>query len=365
MSMKSVSGLRQSDLRSNRWTWPPVAGVEVIRSGRLSLTVLAVMLFTLIGSTCPTNVGAQDDSGQNNAGTEQASDAEDQRSLGVAAPDDPDPYDDAAIQAELEEWDRQMRAMADKYAAPPGAKQITKLPDLWIDTKAKRIYIDGYVTMRKGGLEMFACPVGTKEHESVVAAFAKSKEVHAGLLALGTKSGTPVSYDPEFKPPTGQPVAVWVTWRDEAGKFKVADARSWVQNNETKKPLAEQWVFAGSQLWTDPVDKVTHYSADSGDMICVSNFSSAMLDVPFSSSAQAGNLLFLAFTEHIPEQATSVRLVLVPQFENDPTATTPPDESILPLPSKDKRKPAEKTDDAKAAPKSSESESSQNATGNR
>lgn len=317
---------------------------------------LAIFLVAWLGNAGVSNVTAQEESGK----TEPSTAKVDERSLGTPANDDPDPYDDAAIQAELEEWDRQMRAMADKYAAPPGAKQITKLPDLWIDTKAKRVYIDGYVTMRNGALEMFACPVGTKEHESIVAAFAKSKEVHAALLALGTKSGTPVSYDPEFKPPTGQAVAVWVTWRDENGKFKVADARTWIQNNETKKAMTDQWVFAGSQLWTDPVDKVTHYSADSGDMICVSNFSSAMLDVPFSSSAQAGSLLFVAFTERIPEQATSVRLVLVPQFENDPGATTPPNESILPLVNKPAKESVEKTEEAKAKP-----DSKNNAAGNR
>ncbi|EKK02735.1 hypothetical protein RBSH_01962 [Rhodopirellula baltica SH28] len=338
-----------------------MAGEAVAGISRVGWGVLLLMHIALAGSAWSPAVCAQEDA----AKTEQAAQSPDERSLGVASPDDPDPYDDAAIQAELEEWDRQMRAMADKYAAPPEAKQITKLPDLWIDPKAKRIYIDGYVTMRKGALEMFACPVGTKEHESVVAAFAKSKEVHAALLALGTKSGTPVSYDPEFKPPTGQPVAVWVTWRDEAGKFKVADARTWVQNNETKEPLAEQWVFAGSQLWTDPVDKVTHYSADSGDMICVSNFSSAMLDVPFSSSAQAGNLLFLAHTERIPEQATSVRLVLVPQFENDPTATTPPDETVLPVAKKASERTAGKSEADKTGDAKAKTDSSEKASGTR
>ncbi|WP_236625616.1 YdjY domain-containing protein [Rhodopirellula baltica] len=361
MFMKSVSGLRRSVLSSKRCQRPPVAGEAVAGISRVGWGVLLLMHIALAGSAWSPAVCAQEDA----AKTEQAAQSPDERSLGVASPDDPDPYDDAAIQAELEEWDRQMRAMADKYAAPPEAKQITKLPDLWIDPKAKRIYIDGYVTMRKGALEMFACPVGTKEHESVVAAFAKSKEVHAALLALGTKSGTPVSYDPEFKPPTGQPVAVWVTWRDEAGKFKVADARTWVQNNETKEPLAEQWVFAGSQLWTDPVDKVTHYSADSGDMICVSNFSSAMLDVPFSSSAQAGNLLFLAHTERIPEQATSVRLVLVPQFENDPTATTPPDETVLPVAKKASERTAGKSEADKTGDAKAKTDSSEKASGTR
>ena len=41
--------------------------------------------------------------------------------------------------------------------------------------------------MREGPLEMFACPSGTKEHESVVAVLSKSREIHAALLAIGAQ----------------------------------------------------------------------------------------------------------------------------------------------------------------------------------
>jgi hypothetical protein len=51
--------------------------------------------------------------------------------------------------------------------------------------------------------------------------------------------------------------------------------------------------------------------ADGGDFLCVSNFPTAMLDVPVSSSAK-GSLLFQAFTERIPREKTKVRLVLIP-----------------------------------------------------
>jgi len=49
---------------------------------------------------------------------------------------------------------------------PPG---LTRLVDgLWIDQKRKYVVVDGKVSMREGPLEMFACPKGTKEHESIV-----------------------------------------------------------------------------------------------------------------------------------------------------------------------------------------------------
>ncbi|GIW99335.1 MAG: hypothetical protein KatS3mg111_2668 [Pirellulaceae bacterium] len=59
--------------------------------------------------------------------------------------------------------------------------------------------------------------------------------------------------------------------------------------------------------------------AEGGDLICVSNFSTATLDVPFESSQVNAGLMFAAFTERIPERGTPVRLVL--QLVNQETDT--------------------------------------------
>lgn len=197
------------------------------------------------------------------------------------------------------------------FEAPPEAKQLSK-NNVWIDRKKQRVYIDGYVAMTDGPLEMFACPMGTKEHESIVGSLARSSEVHAALLAIGAQSGTPVEYLPKFVPATGQRIRVWVAYRDEKGKYQVTDARRWVRKTGTKKQMEPDWVFAGSGFWKDPTDGREHYRADSGDMICVSNFNSAMMDVPINSSAEANELQYSPFTERIPERGTPVRLILVP-----------------------------------------------------
>jgi len=49
-----------------------------------------------------------------------------------------------------------------------GLKKITKDHDVYLDLKRKAVVVDGEVCFREGVLEMFACPKGTKEHESVV-----------------------------------------------------------------------------------------------------------------------------------------------------------------------------------------------------
>jgi hypothetical protein len=233
------------------------------------------------------------------------------------------------------------------FDPPPEAVALTRESRLWIDRKRKSVYADGYVAMRRGALEMLACPMGTKEHESIVATLAKSREVHAALLAIEATPGTPVRHLPEFVPATGQVIRVWVCWRDKQGKFKVSDARQWIQRSGTNKPMAAEWVFAGSSFWQDPVDGREHYQADAGDMICVSNFSTAMLDVTISSSAEADELVFSPYEKRIPELGTPVRLILtpIPNPTDKPVAkpksdpNQPPDETVLP-PQKKPGKPA-------------------------
>ena len=203
------------------------------------------------------------------------------------------------------------------FLDPPDSKSISKRSKVWVDPKKKRVYFDGYIAMRDGALEMFACPVGTKEHESIVAALSKSSEIHAALLAVGGKSGKPVRFSPEYVPATGQKIRVWVCWRDKENKFHVVDGRSLCQKNGTEdEQMTADWVFAGSSFWKDPEDGREYYRADSGDMICVSNFTSAMMDININSSAQTGALEYVPFLTRIPARETPVRLVLEPIADN-------------------------------------------------
>ena len=57
---------------------------------------------------------------------------------------------------------------------PATWKRLGKKEEIWIDTKAKEVIIAGIVCLDQGPLEMFICPEGTKEHESVISANALS-----------------------------------------------------------------------------------------------------------------------------------------------------------------------------------------------
>lgn len=205
-----------------------------------------------------------------------------------------------------------------KLPAPKGLKQMPKPNRAWIDTKKREVIIDGYVALQEGMLEMFACPVGTKEHESIVAVYSWAQVGHAALLAVGAKSGTPVKFSPEFKPPTGTEIEIEVRWMGKDKKWKSAKAQDWIRDSRSGKPMKYPWVFAGSGFWKDDVTGKERYMGDSGDFICVSNFSSATLDIPAESSQSTGGLLFEAFTERIPPVGTPVRLVLKPKLGEAP-----------------------------------------------
>ena len=170
---------------------------------------------------------------------------------------------------------------------------------------------------------MFACPKGTKEHESVVALNCKSQFIHAALLAVARKPGHPVQWDPTYRPASGTTIEIQVLWTDEDGQRQKARAQEWVRSAETGKAMQYPWVFAGSAVFTDETTGQRYYQADGGDLICVSNFPSATLDLPVESSQENNSLMYTAFTDNIPPVGTKVRLILIPKLSK----TAPPNSS--------------------------------------
>ena len=183
---------------------------------------------------------------------------------------------------------------------------------LWADPTNKQVIIRGFICLNNGGLEMFACPRNTKEHESIVSAHAQSSEVHAALVALGFDPGSTVQWQPEYKAATGPMVSVEVHWM-EGETMQKRNAREMVRNFHTEELLQTDWVFGGSQLVHDPASGEDIYYGDGGEMLCLSNFATATLDLPIKSSADAELLMYRAVTESIPPLNAKVYLVLTPR----------------------------------------------------
>jgi hypothetical protein len=204
---------------------------------------------------------------------------------------------------------------APKLPAPKDAKRLSREYDVWVDPKNKVVMVDGQISLREGMLEMFACTRHTKEHESIVSVNSKAFLIHAALLSLGAEPGRPAQFVPKYRPPSGTEIEVTVEWLDERGKPKSARAQDWIKDITTEKPMTHPFVFAGSSFWTDEETGKKFYQAEAGDLICVSNFSTAMLDIPVESSPENAELAFEAFTERIPPLGAPVRIVLKPKLK--------------------------------------------------
>lgn len=206
-----------------------------------------------------------------------------------------------------------------RAAEPTEAPAVDPHPDLvrlspgdevWVDRERAAVIVGGRIVLTQGPIEFFACPRRTKEHESIVAVNAPARLVHAGLLAIGLTPGSPVSFDPEYRAATGPKVAVMLRWQDASGKPREARAQDWIRDTRNDRVMSDDWVFAGSTFWKDPSDGIEYYQADGGDLICVSNFPTATLDLPVPSSQSNEALLFEAFADRVPPRDTRVEIVL-------------------------------------------------------
>lgn len=252
---------------------------------------------------------------------------------------------------------------------------LNKQKTVLLDLKHKKLYLRTHVCLVEGVLEMLCCKKQTKEHESILSIDSSAKAIHAGLLAMGAKAGTPVKFTPKFQPPTGQKLDIILEWKDKAGKVHREQAQKWIRSStsryftakldqlppgvvidkktelryddkykeliwfgemtkeerdqflaksdnktyqaaikkfyeKTRPRLMEaDWVFAGSGFSIDEMTGEKYYHAESGDLICVANFPTAIIDVSIESSASGeGNLLFEANKVKIPPRGTPVTI---------------------------------------------------------
>ena len=82
------------------------------------------------------------------------------------------------------------------------------------------------------------------------------------------------------------------------------------------RQMQAEWVFVGSGFYVDETTGEKFYQAEGGDVICVANFPTAMIDIAIESSATGeSNLMFEPYTERIPPLGTDVTVELVPVFK--------------------------------------------------
>lgn len=191
----------------------------------------------------------------------------------------------------------------------PAGKNVS----IEIQGDRRRVLIKTEVCLVKGPLELLLCKNQTKEHEAILHGDFDAHDIHKALLVAGAEPGAPVQYQPAYKPARGSKVKVLLQY-EQKGKLVTVPAKSWVRDMKTGKELQVDWVFAGSQLVKDGLDpkQPPFYLANGGDVICVSNFEDALLDLPIESSKVDADRQFEAFEERIPPLETKVTVILEP-----------------------------------------------------
>ncbi|MDR1053599.1 MAG: YdjY domain-containing protein, partial [Planctomycetaceae bacterium] len=210
-----------------------------------------------------------------------------------------------------EEAERLRKAVEEEERFIPLVGDVDKLVQLhpkdriWLEREVGAVVITGRVVLREGMLELFACKVNSKEHESIISIRVLPELIHAALLAVGAENGKPVQMKPEFVAPSGDEIEVRVKWRGQDGQIKESSAQDWIWDNanskeDDKKPMKTNWVFTGSQQYKDEEGNNHYLANETGELFGLSNFVGSILDVPIESSADNDKLMFSCFTEKIP-----------------------------------------------------------------
>ncbi len=279
-------------------------------------------------STPPTQVPGTDDQPPLESGPEPNDPA---NAADVVAPQDGEESDEMADNPDI--------ASPDQPDLPvdPTWTRLTKDGAVWIDLKKHTVIASGRVCLRRGPLEMFACPPRTKEYESIVAVNCPAFMIHGALLAVGAQPGSTVKSSP-YQAAKGPIVDIFVRWLDEDGNLRRERAQEWIRHNKTGKPMDYDFVFCGSGFETDEETGQSHYYAEGGELICVSNFPTATIDLPVRSPQDNQGLWFDAFTDKIPKLETKVQLELIPRLNPhnpppNPKGEEEIDKAETPLPS--------------------------------
>lgn len=199
----------------------------------------------------------------------------------------------------------------DKQTKP---KTVPIGPNVTLEVgETRRVIVTAEVCLRKGPLEGLLTRSKKKEHEYILAADIDARHLHTALETAGAREGSAVQFQPRFRPATGTAIKILLR-HHKNGKAVTVPASEWISHHKTKKRLDHDWVFAGSRFVDRELEngKQKYYLANDGDLVCVVNQESALLDLPVRSTKNFKERLWQANTEMIPEEKTRVEVIFEP-----------------------------------------------------
>ncbi|RJP36379.1 MAG: hypothetical protein C4547_07450 [Phycisphaerales bacterium] len=191
----------------------------------------------------------------------------------------------------------------------PGGKRVAFAPGVTLDWGRKAVEVAGVVVLREGPLELLACSPRTREHESIIRVDARPVDIFKAMGLVGIEPGKPVRYDEEkdaWLPPVGEAVDLRIVY-EHAGRRRAVAAADWLLDVHRKAPPeGVEWVFAGSMVFEGGEFGATV----DGTVVCVVDFSTALIAISGLHTAANESLWLAANTEAIPPLGTECALVI-------------------------------------------------------
>jgi hypothetical protein len=212
------------------------------------------------------------------------------------------------------------------------------LPGVKINLPERCVDVESSVCLDEGSLELIACTKDSKEHESIVVVAAKPKHIHTALLLLGAQPGNPAMRKPINDegtrwidlPPKGDPVGVYLVFKDEKGKVVEHPISDFIASSDEETGQApgtadattdentkfpNTFLFAGSMLVGNESGPRKYLSDLSGNVISISTFGDEVLCMPGVYGQDNGALMWRVNSTNLPEVGSKVTLRLRPQVQ--------------------------------------------------
>ena len=214
---------------------------------------------------------------------------------------------------------RAQEAPAKGKDAPSELTPLNKAGTVLLDLKGKRLLLKSEVVLREGLLEMLVCLKQTKEHESILSVESRAQIIHAGLMALSAEPGSPAKFSPEYKPASGQPIDIFMTWTDASGKLHRDPAQSWVRH-ATRKYFVQKLENFPKGL-TIPKDSDLKWDERHKELLWYGTMTEAQRDANLKLSSDAGyrSAIKAIFTESQIRQMDAQWVFAGSGFNSDPT----------------------------------------------
>ena len=163
-------------------------------------------------------------------------------------------------------------------------------------------------------LEMLVTSPDSREHESLVVSSITPSILHAGLLAAGAASGSPLRNDDSGDqiPATGDRIKVFVAMIEDGTPGEFVAIESWVIDIERSQFLGDDPAWKGLVFAGSIIDSKGYQADRAGTLVSLTSFGNEVVAPAWSVShlAEIDEPMWIANSDLVPERNTPIRIRL-------------------------------------------------------